>query len=265
VSDTTNLLGADALDVRFGDHHAVKAVSLTIPEGPFGLGLIGESGSGKSTIARALLGLTKADGGTVTWQGKDIRSLRGDERKAFRRGVQIVMQDGTEALNPRMRIGASVAEGLAVHDLAAKGAPRAARVAELLAEVGLDAALADRYPHELSGGQRQRATIARALAVQPRVLVLDEPTSALDVTVQARILELVKRLRESHGLSYLLISHNLAVVDQLCERCIVLKDGVVVEEGATAQVLDDPQHPYTRELRAAVPEIPETTSGERPR
>jgi ABC-type microcin C transport system duplicated ATPase subunit YejF len=249
------LLAADAIDVRFGDHHAVRAVSLEIPAGPFGLGLIGESGSGKSTIARALLGLTPVDGGTVRFEGRDVSSLKRADLKAFRRSVQFVMQDGTEALNPRMRIGASVAEGLAVHDLVPRGAARTGRVAELLAEVGLDAALADRYPHELSGGQRQRATIARALAVEPRVLVLDEPTSALDVTVQARILDLVKRLRTERALSYLLISHNLAVVDQLCERCLVLKDGDVVEQGTTAQVLDAPQHPYTQELRAAVPEI----------
>jgi ABC-type glutathione transport system ATPase component len=256
MSGADVLLSAAAIDVRFGEHRAVRGVSLEVPEGPFGLGLIGESGSGKSTIARALLGLTPVNSGTVTYQGKDIRSLRGADMKAFRRAVQVVMQDGTEALNPRMRVGASVAEGLAVHDLVARGPARKARVAELLAEVGLDAALADRYPHELSGGQRQRATIARALAVEPRVLVLDEPTSALDVTVQARILALVKRLREERGLSYLLISHNLAVVDQLCERCLVLRDGEVVEEGATPQVLDHPEHPYTQELRGAVPEIP---------
>jgi ABC-type microcin C transport system duplicated ATPase subunit YejF len=249
------LLCATDIDVRFGDHHAVRAVSVEIPAGPFGVGLIGESGSGKSTIARALLGLTPTAGGTVTFGGRDLGALRGAELKAFRRGVQLVMQDGTEALNPRMRVGASVAEGIAVHDLVPRGAARKARVAELLAEVGLDAALAERYPHELSGGQRQRATIARALAVEPRVLVLDEPTSALDVTVQARILALIKRLREERGLSYLLISHNLAVVDQLCEQCLVLRDGDVVERGATAQVLDHPEHPYTQELRAAVPEI----------
>jgi ABC-type microcin C transport system duplicated ATPase subunit YejF len=164
------------------------------------------------------------------------------------------MQDGSEALNPRLRIGASIAEGLVVHDLVPR-AKRAGRVADLLAEVGLEPALADRYPHELSGGQRQRATIARALAVEPRVLVLDEPTSALDVTVQARILALIRRLREVRSLSYLLISHNLAIVDQLCEQCVVLHDGEVVEQGATADVLDHPRHPYTQELRAAVPEI----------
>jgi ABC-type glutathione transport system ATPase component len=250
-----SLLACDGIDVRFGDVHAVRGVSLEIPDGPFGVGLIGESGSGKSTIARALLGLTPVDGGTVTFAGREVRRLRGAELKAFRRSVQLVMQDGVEALDPRMRIRASVAEGLAVHGLGER-ADRSRRVAELLSEVGLDPALADRYPHELSGGQRQRATIARALAVEPRVLVLDEPTSALDVTVQARILDLIRRLREERSLSYLLISHNLAIVDQLCERCLVLHDGAVVEDGPTAQVLDHPQHPYTRQLRAAVPDGP---------
>jgi ABC-type microcin C transport system duplicated ATPase subunit YejF len=221
---------------------------------PYGVGLIGESGSGKSTIARALLRLTPVDSGAVTFEGREVRRLRGAEAKAFRRSVQLVMQDGVEALDPRMRVGASVAEGLAVPSLVPRSG-RARRVAELLAEVGLDPALADRYPHELSGGQRQRATIARALAVEPRVLVLDEPTSALDVTVQAHILALIRRLREERSLSYLLISHNLAIVDQLCERCLVLHDGTVVEHGATAQVLDHPRHPYTQQLRAAVPEL----------
>jgi ABC-type glutathione transport system ATPase component len=248
-----SLLAASGLDVRFGAVHAVRDVSFEIPEGPFGVGLIGESGSGKSTIARALLGLLPVDG--VTFAGREVRGLRGAELKAFRRSVQLVMQDGTEALNPRMRVGASVGEGLTVHDVVPR-AERARRVAALLQEVDLEPALTDRYPHELSGGQRQRATIARALAVEPRVLVLDEPTSALDVTVQARILALIRRLREERSLSYLLISHNLAVVDQLCERCLVLHDGAVVESGPTSQVLDAPQHPYTRELRAAVPEIP---------
>ena len=249
-----SLLAAERIDVRFGDVHAVRGVSLEIPDGPYGIGLIGESGSGKSTIARALLGLTPVDGGTVTFGGREVRRLRGAELKAFRRSVQLVMQDGVEALDPRMRVGASVAEGLTVHGLVPR-AERARRVAELLTEVGLEPALADRYPHELSGGQRPRATIARALAVEPRALVLDEPTSALDVTVQAHILDLIRRLREERSLSYLLISHNLAIVDQLCERCLVLHDGTVVEDGATAQVLDHPRHPYTQQLRAAVPEL----------
>lgn len=252
---TGPLLAASAIDVRFGALHAVRGVSLELPAGPFGLGLIGESGSGKSTIARALLGLTPVSAGTVTFEGQAVASLRRGELKAFRRAVQLVMQDGTESLDPRMRVGASVAEGLAAHGLVSRGRARDDRVAELLDEVGLRAELADRYPHELSGGQRQRATIARALAVEPRVLVLDEPTSALDVTVQARILDLVRRLREERSLSYVLISHNLAVVDQLCEECLVLRAGEVVERGPTAQVLDDPQHAYTRELRAAVPEL----------
>jgi ABC-type microcin C transport system duplicated ATPase subunit YejF len=250
-----SLLAAESITVRFDAFTAVKDVSFEVPAGPFGLGLIGESGSGKSTIARALLGLTPLSGGKVLFEGRDLAALRGTDMKAFRRAVQFVMQDGTEALDPRMRVGASIAEGIAAHALIPKGAARDARIAELLTEVGLDPSHAGRYPHELSGGQRQRATIARALAVEPRVLILDEPTSALDVTVQARILDLIRRLRTDHALSYLLISHNLAVVDQLCEQCLVLKDGAVVERGATAQVLDDPQHPYTQELRAAVPEI----------
>lgn len=257
---TAPLLQASAIDVRFRDVHAVRDVSFEVPEGPFGLGLIGESGSGKSTIARALLGLTPLAGGTVTFEGTDVASLRRADMKAFRRAVQLVMQDGTEALDPRMKVGASVAEGIAAHDLLPRGPRRIARVAELLEEVGLDPSLAERYPHELSGGQRQRATIARALAVEPKILILDEPTSALDVTVQARILELIRRLRAERSLSYLLISHNLAVVDQLCDACLVLKDGAVVEHGPTAQVLDDPQHPYTQQLRAAVPEIAPTAS-----
>jgi ABC-type glutathione transport system ATPase component len=154
-----------------------------------------------------------------------------------------------------MRVGASIAEALAVHDVVPRSS-RAGRVAELLEEVGLEADHARRYPHQLSGGQRQRVIIARALAVEPRLLVLDEPTSALDVTVQARILALIERLRRERGLAYLLISHNLAVVDRLCEHCVVLRDGAVVEAGPTHRVLDHPQDPHTRALRAAVPELP---------
>jgi ABC-type glutathione transport system ATPase component len=251
----TALLEARDLRVAYGRRDVVHGVSFAVEPGPYGVGLIGESGSGKTTIARAVLRLMPVAGGEVTWEGRSVAQLGGRELRAYRRAVQVVLQDGSEALDPRMRVGASVAEALAVHDIVPRAA-RAGRVADLFAEVGLEAALADRYPHELSGGQRQRVSIARALAVEPHLLVLDEPTSALDVTVQARVLALIERLRAERGLAYLLITHNLAVVDRLCEHCVVLRDGRVVEAGPTAQVLDHPQHEHTKALRAAVPELP---------
>jgi ABC-type glutathione transport system ATPase component len=249
------LLEVRDLKVSYGDRQVVHGVGFDVESGPFGLGLIGESGSGKTTIARAVLALTPASGGTIRFEGRDVTAMRGSERKAFRRAVQVVLQDGSQALDPRMRVGASIDEALSAHDVVPRG-ERAGRVSDLLGEVGLEDEHAGRYPHQLSGGQRQRAVVARALAVEPRLLVLDEPTSALDVTVQARILALIERLRTERQLSYLLISHNLAVVDRLCERCAVLRDGTIVEEGPTAQVLDHPQDAYTRALRAAVPELP---------
>jgi ABC-type glutathione transport system ATPase component len=254
------LLDVRDLRVAYGARDVVRGVSFSVEQGPFGLGLIGESGSGKTTIARAILRLVPVAGGEVAFEGRPVTGLRGRDLRAYRRAVQVVLQDGSEALDPRMRIGTSVAEALAVHDIVPRAA-RAGRVADLLAEVGLTDEHAKRWPHQLSGGQRQRVIIARALAVEPRLLILDEPTSALDVTVQARILALVERLRVERGLAYLLISHNLAVVDRLCERCLVLRDGEVVEEGATARVLDHPQHPHTKQLRAAVPELPAAPGG----
>jgi oligopeptide/dipeptide ABC transporter ATP-binding protein len=248
------MLEARDLVVEFGPVRAVEGVSLDLPDGPFGLGLVGESGSGKTTVGRALLRLVPLSGGTVTLDGADVLALRGRALRGYRRTVQVVFQDPDSTLDPRVRVGAAVAEGLRVHGVVPANAV-GERVRALLDDVGLDPAFAERFPHELSGGQRQRVAIARALAVEPRVLVLDEPTSALDVTVQARILALIGRLRAEHRLAYLLISHNLAVVEQLCERIAVLYLGRLVELADAAELLGSPAHPYTQALRAAVPEI----------
>jgi peptide/nickel transport system ATP-binding protein len=250
------------LAVRFGKVGAVDGVSLQLAPGPFGLGLVGESGSGKSTIGRAVLRLVPAAGGTIRFEDTDIAALRGSALKAYRRAVQIVFQDPDNSLDPRMRVGASIGEALAAHRIVARG-ESAERVAELLAEVGLDPDFARRYPHQLSGGQRQRVAIARALSVQPRVLVLDEPTSALDVRAQARILELIGRLRLERRLSYLLITHNFGIVSELCEQTAVLYLGRVAESGPTRTLLQEPAHPYTRALRSAVPEIEATARSRR--
>ena len=245
------------LVVRYGPVVAVDGVSLGVPAGPAGLGLVGESGSGKTTIGRTVVRLTAPSAGEVTVDGVDAFRARRTALKAYRKSVQIVFQDPDSTLDPRMRVGAAITEALRAHAIVDR-AHLAIRVGQLLASVGLQADHADRFPHQLSGGQRQRVAIARALAVEPRLLVLDEPTSALDVTVQARVLQLISRLREERSLAYLLISHNLAVVEQLCEQVAVLYLGKVVEHGETSRVLTRPVHPYTRALRAAVPELSET-------
>jgi ABC-type glutathione transport system ATPase component len=249
----TELLRAEGLSLGYGRTTVVHDIDLTLDDGDT-VGVVGESGSGKSTLARALLGLLAPAEGRVLFRGEPIARLSGDRRAEYRRSVQPVFQDGGEALDPRMNVADCVAEGLRASRLA-----RGGRVRELLTDVGLDPVahpgLLQRRPHELSGGQRQRVGIARALAVEPRLLVLDEPTSALDVTVQARILELLEKLRAEHGLALLLITHTLAVVDRLCERTLVMHDGRVVEQGSTRDLLRRPQHPYTARLRAAVPEL----------
>jgi oligopeptide/dipeptide ABC transporter ATP-binding protein len=248
------LLAIEDLVVTFGPVRAVDGVSLSLPPGPVGLGLVGESGSGKTTLARAVMRLVPAAGGRILVDGRDIAGLRGAAVKRYRRSIQIVFQDPDSTLDPRVRIGGAIAEALRTHAVV----PRArvsARVGELLNEVGLAPDHARRFPHQLSGGQRQRVAIARAMAVEPRMLVLDEPTSALDVTVQARVLELIRRLRASHSLAYLLVSHNLAVVQELCEETAVMYVGQIVERGPTRTLLARPAHPYTGALRSAVPEI----------
>ena len=240
--------------VEFGLVRAVDGVSFRLAAGPFGLGLVGESGSGKTTIARALMRLLRPASGAIRLDGRDVAGSNGRAVREYRREVQIVFQDPTTSLDPRAKIGSTIAEPLRAHAVV----PRAdvgKRIGELLTEVGLQPEMAGRYPHQLSGGQRQRVAIARALSVEPRVLVLDEPTSALDVTVQARILELIAKLRRERGLAYVLISHNLAVVEQLCEETAVLYLGRIVEQGPTEEILAKPAHPYTLALRSAVPEI----------
>ena len=248
------LLGVRDLAVRFGPVLAVNGVSFDIPAGPFGLGLVGESGSGKSTIGRAVLRLIRMSGGSITFDGQDVGSLRGAALKAYRRGAQIVFQDPDNTLDPRMRIGTTIAEALHAHGVVPRQ-DASGRVADLLSETGLDPAFAARYPHQLSGGQRQRVAIARALSVQPRLLVLDEPTSALDVRTQARILKLISGLRDERHLSYLLITHNFGVVSELCEQTAVLYLGQIAEIGPTSVLLSTPAHPYTCALRSAVPEV----------
>ena len=231
--------------------HALSGVDLEIGRGER-LGLVGESGSGKSTLARCLVGLERPSAGSILLDGQELAGR--DERAwhALRRRIQIVFQDPLAALDPRRSVGASVAEPLEIHRLG-RPAERRLRVLELLEAVGLTAAQAARFPHELSGGQRQRVGIARALALEPELLVLDEPVSALDVSIQAQIVRLFHELGARFGLAYLFISHDLAVVRQLCPRVAVLYLGRVVESGATAELFAAPAHPYTRALLDAVP------------
>lgn len=250
------------LQVNFGRVRAVDGVSFGLPTGPFGLGLVGESGSGKSTIGRAIVRLGPPARGEVLFRGHDVLRLRGRHLKEYRRHVQIVFQDPDNSLDPRMRIGATIAEVLTAHGIAARR-QATGRVQELLQDVALDPDFVDRFPHQLSGGQRQRVAIARALAVGPQALVLDEPTSAIDVTAQARILALIQRVRDEHQLAYLLITHNLAVVSELCEATVVLYLGKVAESGPTGALLTHPAHPYTKALRSAVPELDPATRSSR--
>ncbi|OPF83872.1 ABC transporter ATP-binding protein [Streptomyces antioxidans] len=235
---------------------AVDDVTLTVEDGET-LALVGESGSGKTTLTRLLLGLLEPTAGTVRFEGHDLAGLSPAEMRALRAGMQVVLQDPYSSMNPRMKVTDIVAEPLVTHDLTYRGRrarPRLReRVGELLESVGLPDRVQDRYPHEFSGGQRQRISIARALASSPRLVVLDEPTSALDVSVQSQVLDLLAELQRQHGLTYVFVSHNLAVVQRIADRVAVLRRGRVVECGETAAVLGAPEHPYTRELLAAVP------------
>jgi oligopeptide/dipeptide ABC transporter ATP-binding protein len=228
---------------------AVDGVDLTLAPGE-SLGLVGESGCGKSTVARLVLRLVPPTEGSIRFEGREISALSDAALRPLRRHMQLIFQNPHAALNPRRTVFASVAEPLVVQGMA--GAGTQARVAQLLHQVGLPEGFLWRYPHELSGGQKQRVCIARALALEPRLLVLDEPTSALDVSVQAQILEFLQELRARLGLAYLFISHNLAVVRQVCDRVAVMYLGRIVEEGPAERIFASPRHPYTRALVASV-------------
>jgi oligopeptide transport system ATP-binding protein len=232
--------------------HALDGVSLTVGRGEI-LGLVGESGCGKSTTARLLTGLERPTAGRITVAGRDLAGLRGDGLRELRRTVQMVFQDPYASLDPRQRIGDALGEVLRVHRLAGSKDEARRQVTGLLELVGLLPGVADRFPHQLSGGQRQRVGIARALAVRPQVLVLDEPVSALDVSVRAEIINLLARLREELTLTYVFISHDLAMVRHLADRVAVMYLGQVVEEGPWEAVSDSATHPYTEALQAAVP------------
>ena len=239
------------LQRQVGSVKAVDDISFDIKEGET-LGLVGESGCGKSTTGRAILQLYKPTAGAVMYQGRDLVKLGGGEMRRMRRQVQMIFQDPYASLNPRMTVGSIIGEPLEIHNLA-KGRAKTERVQELLRTVGLNPYFANRYPHEFSGGQRQRIGIARALAVDQKFIVCDEPISALDVSIQAQIINLLEELQERLNLTYLFIAHDLAVVRHISDRVAVMYVGKIVEVTDRNTIFDDPLHPYTRALLDSVP------------
>ena len=244
-----NLIEVTDLHVRYGAYEAVKGVSFSLGKGEI-LGIVGESGSGKSTIAKTLMGLTQSSGGSIAW-GTGNR-----EQGTGKRGtnVQMIFQDAVGSLNPRMTVRQTLEE-VAGCSRKARNSRTTRTPSELLDLVGLSSAILDQYPREMSGGQCQRVSIARALACEPEVLIADEPVSALDVSVQARVLNLLRDLRQQLGLSILLIAHDLAVVKNVCDRICVMERGLFVDCGDAADVFDHPQSAYTKRLLSAVPRI----------
>jgi len=243
---STGIIGGKRLSIK-----AVAGVNLEIQPGET-LGLVGESGSGKSTLGRLILKLLEPTAGAVYFDGRDLSTLGRAELRALRRQMQLVFQDPYASLNPRMRVRSIVGEGIEIHKLA-RGAEKERRIVELLAMVGMSADAMDRLPHEFSGGQRQRIGIARALAVNPRFLVLDEPVSALDVSIQAQIINLLQDLQEKLKLTYLFIAHDLRVVEHISNRVAIMYLGKIVEIASRDEIYLNPRHPYTRALLSAIP------------
>jgi ABC-type glutathione transport system ATPase component len=237
---------------RIGDNVAVSDVNFEIRTGET-VGLVGESGSGKSTIARAVIGLVPPSGGRIRFEGADITNLSPRRMKDVRRNMQMVFQDPYASLNPRLTVRDIIAEGWRVHRGIVSPKDWTREVKELMDRVGMNPDYSDRYPHQFSGGQRQRIGIARALALRPRLIICDEAVSALDVSVQAQVLNLLQDLQADLGLSYLFISHDLSVIEHICDRVLVLNKGVVVEEGTALELFENPQDEYTRALLSAVP------------
>jgi ATPase components of various ABC-type transport systems, contain duplicated ATPase len=253
------LLQLKEVSRRFGDTLALDQVNLTVKP-QVSCGIVGESGAGKSTILNLLLGLDHPTNGSVCWQGESLNPQDRGQIRAFRRQVQAVFQDPRSSLDPRMKVGNIIAEPL--RSLKIPGNHKE-RVSQVLQEVGLEAEMATRFPGQFSGGQRQRIAIARALAPKPGVLIADEPVSALDVSVKAGLIELLHELKRSLQLTIIMVSHDIAIVGQLCENIVVLKDGKVVESGPTKAILENPGQRYTSELLAAIPTLRQKEQNDR--
>jgi len=235
------------------DVKAVDDVSLTVKKGET-LGLVGESGCGKSTLGRTLIRLYEPTAGEITFEGQNFLTSRGHDLRKHRKDIQMIFQDPYASLDPRMTIGQIIEQPFVIHNIL-KPAEREAKVKELLQLVGLRPSHINRYPHEFSGGQRQRISIARAIALNPKLIICDEPVSALDVSIQAQILNLLKDLQEKLGLTYIFISHDLSVIEHICDRIAVMYLGKIVEIGTREEIFNHPQHPYTQALLGSIPSI----------